>query len=288
MDREAIIGFADHDGRAAAPNGRGILGRIGVLGSAALLLLGGLFLGSLAAPVSADEEASRSFDFEAMVEAHDQAARDRDANKVMDRLEAMVALYDELEKSEQKSVRIRIAKALKSRSENIQRVAIKAVCKTRCETMGRQLKNFLKLKDRGKQPKFLPEVIDAIRATKPSNAVSPLLKIASDSRHAPTCVLALKGLASYGTERRYRAKILDTVIGMVRKDKPGLKGRNHDDAYGPHSGEASRNRWHMLSGPMVEMANEMTGQQISDAEAWFDLWSEYKRKPDELFENDGA
>jgi len=280
MDSGTIIDFSDHGSQAMSRRGRGSGGRIGVLSVVALLLLAGLSSTALAS-----DEPSRAFDFEAMVEAHDQAARDRDNNKVLDRLEAMVDVYDDLEKSEQKSVRIRIAKALKSRSESVQRAAIKAVCKTRCETMGRQLKNFLKLKDRGKQPKFLREVIDAIRATKPSNAVSPLLKIASDSRHAPTCVLALKGLASYGTERRYRAKILDTILSMVRKDRPGRKGRNHDDAYGPHSGEASRNRWHMLSGPMVEMANEMTGQEIGSADAWFDLWSEYKRKPDELFEN---
>lgn len=214
--------------------------------------------------------------------------RAKDGDGIKDELNLISAAYG---RTAGKVTRTRmlaaVGQALRMKNEDIQSAALDAFEEMKDPDAWRHYGSFLKRSFKKEFPRLSSQAMDVTRALTPDAAIAPLLLIVKKSKNLAAAAKAVETLGAYRQSRR-RMKILAALIAATQKEKPGVRGRDNTVVYGPRStGEQARNRWHALARPMVVAANELTGQDYASAEDWFDAWRTYKRKPRELFRDEG-
>jgi len=122
-------------------------------------------------------------------------------------------------------------------------------------------------------------VVKAAGDLAPSRATKPLIELvqkAKDNMLAREAALALGG---YGTDKRGRVKILEELISLGQRTRPG---RSTSKNVSP----VARERWSKVGPGIVLGLNRLTGQKIKDFEEWELLYKDNKKRPKNLFLND--
>lgn len=244
--------------------------------------LAGLALGTPAYATEAKAEAAP--DYVKVLRGHLKA---NDGNAIKRDLDAIASAYPETEsRLARKRMLAAVGSALRVRNEAIQGAALDAFKDMQDAAAWRHYRSLLAKPFKGGFPRLASQAMDVTRALKPEAAIDRLLTIARKSKNLAAAAKAVETLGVYGSSKQ-RAKILGEIIAVTQKEQPGVRGRDNTVVYGPRvTGEQARNRWQALAGPMVEAANELTGQSYASPEDWFTVWRENKRKPGALFENE--
>ena len=211
--------------------------------------------------------------------------REKDGDAIRADLEQIAAAYAGIG---QKATRTRmldaVGKAVRFRNEDIQSAALDTFEEMKDPAAWKHYRFLLTKPFKKSFPRLASQAMDVTRALTPDAAVQPLLKILKKSKNLRAAAKALDTLGAF-KESRQRSKILGEIIAVTQKEKPGVRGRDNTVVYGPrHSGDEARNRWQALAGPMVDAANELTGQELGSAEEWFNTWRTSKRNPSTLFQ----
>lgn len=179
-----------------------------------------------------------------------------------------------------------VAKVLRMKNETLQSAALDAFEDMEDPAAWKHYGKLLKKPFKNEFPRLASQAMDVTRALKPEQAIKPLLRIVKKSKNLAAAAKAVDTLGAY-KQSRQRTRILGELIAATLKERPGVRGRDNTVVYGPRqTGEQARSRWHALVRPMVDAANELTGQDYGSAEDWFDVWRTHKRKPAELFQDD--
>ena len=252
---------------------------------------------TLATPASADDSASvppaaptaslNRADAEALVKGLRLHLRQKDGDAIKADLERIAGAYAHVEhKAARTHMRDAVGKTLRFRNEDIQSAALDAFADMNDPAAWKHYRSLLGKPFKKNFPRLSSEAMDLTRNLTPDGAVLPLITILKKSKNLAAAAKALHTLGAYG-ESRQRSRILGEIIAVTLKEKPGMRGRDNTVVYGPRaSGEGTRNRWQALSHRMVTAANELTGQDLSSPDDWFQAWRSNKREPDELFDLD--
>ena len=229
-------------------------------------------------------ETTRAPDYVKVLRGHVKA---KDADAIKRDLDDIARAYPtEESKLTRKRMLGAVGSALRMRNETIQSAALDAFEEMKDPAAWKHYGSLLSKPFKDRFPRLSSQAMDVTRALTPERAVGRLLTIARKSKNLAAAAKAVETLGAYGSSKQ-RAKILGEIIAVTRKEKPGIRGRDNTVVYGPRAtGEQARNRWQALAGPMVEAANELTGQDYASPEDWFSVWRDYKRKPAALFENE--
>ncbi len=247
----------------------------------ALLACGGVLLTSPAhAAPNGDVVTAKE-----LIAALDVQLKEKDYEKAADQVDELATAYEGLtDKTARRLVMKRVGKCSRCRNEAVVQAALEAFDEMGDVAAWKYLARFLKQPDRRAKPDHFEQALRTIKSLKPDGAIQPLLTMTRKSKHLGVASAAMETLAVY-RESAKRKVILKTIIEVVRKEQPGVKGRNDPAIIGPRqTGQEARNRWEALARPMVETANVLTGQMASSPSSWFELYNRHKRNLDELFQ----
>jgi hypothetical protein len=220
-----------------------------------------------------------------LVAALDAELKAKRYEQATDKLDVLASAYEELtDKSARALVMKRVGKCSRCKNDAVVLSALEAFDEMGDPAAWKYLACFLKQPDRKEKPAHFDQVLRTIRSLKPDGAIQPLLTMTRKSKHLGVASAAMETLAVY-RESSKRKLILKTIIEVVRKEQPGVKGRNDPAIIGPRqTGQEARSRWEALARPMVETANTLTGQMANSPSSWFELYNRHKRNLDDLFQ----
>lgn len=220
----------------------------------------------------------------AQTKAVQDALRAKDSDAIIDAVTAVSLKYEDVEdKKLRESMRKALGKAIRYKDDGVKHVVIDAFSRMGDPLAYRYIAPFIKQSDRKKTPKLFEPAIRAVETLQPDDAVAPLLTLTKKSKSLSVSARAMRALGAFKSSK-HRTKILESIISTVRKEKPGVKGRENPNWYGNrNTGAEARNRWEALAAPMVATANSITGQDLGSPVEWFDFFADNKRKPDVLF-----
>ncbi len=224
-------------------------------------------------------------DVAARVGALQSALKAKDTDAITDAITAISIPYEDIEDAKlRETMRKALGKALRYKDDDIKHVTIDAFTRMGDPLAWKYLAPFLKQGDRKKTPKLFEPVMRAAETLQPDDAIKALVTLVKKSKNLSVGTRAMQGLAAFRSSK-LKSKILREIINTVRKEKPGVKGRENPNYYGNRqTGVAARNRWEALAGPMVATANSLTGRDLTTPGEWFDFYSRNKRKPEVLFQ----
>lgn len=233
------------------------------------------------ADTDAQDKAAR-----AAITALDKAAKKKDADALGDAVTEIASLYEDIvDKKLRDKLRKAIGKALKRGSHEVKVIAFDAFTRMEDPLAWKYMASYLKQPNAKKEPAYYRETLRAVEVLTPDEAIKPLLTIIRKSKNLGVAARAMKTFAAFKKSKQ-RTKILEALISTVKKEKPGVKGRENPMLYGAlGTGAQARTRWEALVGPLVEAANGMTGQELTSAVSWFEFFQANKRKPEVLFAN---
>ena len=247
----------------------------------AVLACGGLFL---AVPADAAPHAD-VVKAKELIAALDAKMKAKQYEQAVDQVDELATAYEDMtDKSARRLVMKRVGKCSRCKHDAVVLAALEAFDEMGDPTAWKYLSCFLQQRDRREMPKHFEQTLRTIKSLKPEGAIKPLITMTRKSKHLGVASAAMETLAVY-RESSKRKEILKTIIEVVRKEQPGVKGRNDPAIIGPrHTGQEARNRWEALAGPMVETANALTGQMANSPSSWFELYNRHKRNLDDLFQ----
>jgi len=214
--------------------------------------------------------------------AKDADAIQRDLTNITD------AFAEATDKRARRRLLSAVGRVLRSKDDDLKRAALDTFEEMGDPAAWKYYGAILKKPFNKRFPAIASQAMDLTRALNPDGAITPLLNIMKKSKHLGAASKAVETLGAYRNSDK-RAKILGELIRATRKEKPGVRGRENQVVYGPRvSGEQARDRWQALARPMVEAANQLTGQSYVSPEDWFDVWRENRRNPKVLFLEDDA
>lgn len=109
-----------------------------------------------------------------------------------------------------------------------------------------------------------------------SRAVKPLLELGFKAKDAKVAAAAAEALGGYKDDKRGRVKLLEELITIGRRTRPG---QSTEKATSPEA----RERWQAVAPGVVKGLNRLTGRSEGSFEDWEALWGDYKKRPKELF-----
>jgi hypothetical protein len=168
--------------------------------------------------------------------------------------------------------------------DDVERSALKAFTKLGDSAAGKYVAPLIYQPSFDANPPLLNDAIECAAKIKSDDTVDRLIKIVEKSDVLPLAVTAMRALSQFGTSKRMREKILDSLVGTVEKDCPGRTSKvNPRGVTNLRSGEDSRNRYEALSGEMCTCCNKLTGQNVASPEDWFTLRKQHKGTLGDLF-----
>jgi HEAT repeat protein len=221
-----------------------------------------------------------------VVKQLDTSLKSKETQAVTTGLESVVEAYKTAEKADRKKLLSAVGKVLRKKDAKLKRAALSAF-----EAMGdadawKYYGSLLRAPVHKSFSQVQSQAMDVTRVLQPEGAIKPLLKIMRKSKNLGAAAKALRTLGAFKNSKR-RAKILDELISVTIKERPGVRGRDNTVWYGPRqTGEQARSRWQALSRPMVAAANELTGQELGSPEAWFEIWRDHRRHLEGLFQDE--
>lgn len=220
-----------------------------------------------------------------LIAALDVQMKKKDFEQAADQIDELATAYEGLtDKAARRRVMKRVGKCARCKHEAVVQAALEAFDEMGDGAAWKYLASFLRQPDRRVMPQHFEQALRTIKSLKPEGAIQPLLTMARKSKHLGVASAAMETLAVY-RESSKRKVILKTIIEVVRKEQPGVKGRSDPAIFGPRqTGQEARNRWEALARPMVETANALTGQMANSPSSWFELYNRHKRNLDDLFQ----
>ena len=154
------------------------------------------------------------------------------------------------------------------------------------------IKKYLRMRNKEHASDTLQLAIKTAGLVPDKSLVGPLLTLYDKSKVIRVKQLAATALSNFGSVKRHRCKILETLIGSLKSVKPGGHGRmsgsgaNPDvpSGYGHYGGPAQI--WSALSPIMPRILNKLTGQDVATLDTWFGIYNANKRNPKSLFVHD--
>lgn len=119
-------------------------------------------------------------------------------------------------------------------------------------------------------------VVRAAGTLAQSRALKPLLELAAKAKQAEVAAAAAKALGGFNGDKRGRVKLLDELISIGKRTRPG---RSTEKAVS----EEAQKRWETVRPSLVAGLNKLTGRDEGSFEDWEALWDEYKKRPKQLF-----
>lgn len=246
-----------------------------------------VFIASLmASNAAADgEPASIEDEIHGHVKALERAIRTKDTDAMTEVMTLLSIRYDDVADHKlKKRVRAAIGRLCRYKDRDVQHMAIDTFARMGDPDACRYLLPFIKQANPKQEPPLFDPAMRAIETLQPERALPALLGLIRKSKHLGVASRAMRALGAFKeASLQARSKVLGEIIGTVRKEKPGVKGRERP--LGTHTGARARNRWEALAGPMVQTANRLTGRELGSASAWFAFYSANKRKPEVLFQD---
>ena len=120
----------------------------------------------------------------------------------------------------------------------------------------------------------LKAAVEAASQLPDPSLVAPLLKIVTRSKTTGIMEEAVFALGKFKDARKYRGRILETLVGEAKKVKPGNRPRmrgsqdslnGNGTPYGRESGPGAR--WAALSASVPVALRELTGQDVRTGSA---------------------
>ena len=152
------------------------------------------------------------------------------------------------------------------------------------------VKTYLKQPDPKRASDTLKAAVEAASQLPDPSLVAPLLKIVTRSKTTGIMEEAVFALGKFKDARKYRGRILETLVGEARKVKPGNRPRmrgsqdslnGNGTPYGRESGPGAR--WAALSASVPVALRELTGQDVRTLSEWMNLVKSHKGKYADLF-----
>ena len=112
-----------------------------------------------------------------------------------------------------------------------------------------------------------------------SKAVKPLLELSGKAKNPKLAAAAVTALGGYGADRKNRVKILEELIDIAKRTRPGQSTEKA-------TSDAAYERWGALGPAITASLNQLTGQSLASFEDWEAMAKEYKRNPKDLFVSD--
>ena len=120
--------------------------------------------------------------------------------------------------------------------------------------------------------------------------VEPLLAMVEDSKNFSVAGRAMETLGAFGTVKRKREKILETLAKTTERVKPGGQPRhgatsnesNPEGGLGSSQGGTAA-RWSVLSPILPKTLNKLTGRSYPTPDEWFIAVKENKGRLKGLF-----
>ena len=119
-------------------------------------------------------------------------------------------------------------------------------------------------------------VVRAAGVLAQSRAQKPLIELAYKAKDAGLASAACEALGGYKDDKRGRVKLLEELITIGRRTRPG---RSTENNVSPEAQE----RWGKVAQGVIKGLNGLTGRQVSTFEDWESLWDDYKKRPKDLF-----
>lgn len=233
---------------------------------------------------------------EAQVAAH---ARENDEAALTEDIEGVMELWDDLKADDDLARRglALLGTILRAgRDPATEVAALRALGATQDARAAPHIKPHLRQADRKRTDLVLEAAIDAAGQAVDDALVEPLLGLVEDSRHAGVGARAVQSLGAYHSCRKKRAKILERVVKVVERLKPGgppraRGGGDPMDPTGTSGGEGlppgqeggPQDRWVALVKVLPEAMSRLTGRKLAAAEDWFLLVKERKGRLEAIF-----
>jgi len=245
-----------------------------------LFLAGVLTLGLLLVAPPQHVDAADAEGAKALLAEMAASLKAKDASAFAEQAKRAVEMHNGLE---DKALRGKLQKELGSGLKNKHLKGVHAEIITALGSLNDSKGAYKQLKRFMPSPK-LEEITDRQRAVltavdglAPSGAIKDLYALAEKAKNHDAAALAIGALGSFKTSKK-RAAILETLVKLIARFMPP---RNQT------VGKATRERWAVLGPALGRACNEISGQKVRDPTEWLELWRDNKKKPANLFVNDG-
>ncbi|MHC5011603.1 MAG: HEAT repeat domain-containing protein [Planctomycetota bacterium] len=247
-----------------------------------------------------DEDISLTDRVKALEDEIDGHRRDKAIEALVDDITAAHELFTEAGEGEvtreseaaQKRLVKMVGSLTKMRDDTVATAAVVTLGEIGHEAGARYLKSFLRPVDTRDAEPVVREAIQAAAKIGDDSLVVPLLNMVERSDNYAIAATAMRALGKFGDSRRYRRRILESLVKSVQKNQPGGRPRYKPNQVKPEApvgrnyGTGAQARWQALAPVLPEVLNELTGQRFASASDWFDVTRENKRNLNVLFSDD--
>jgi len=234
------------------------------------------------------------------VEQHDKAddlgALQQDAASALE----IYRLCTEKQDKERKRTMDVLRTVLKcTREDAVVQAALRAIGGTSDAAAPGLVRPYLRQRDLEEGDPVLTTAIEVAGDMPDGSFVPPLLKIVERSKHYATAAQAMAALGHYGKDKRNRVRILESLVKTVAKCQPGGPPRTSRggsqpglDPSDPMTGAPMGKdtgpgaRWSVLSLAITPALNELTNRKIENVYSWLDLYDQYKKNLEVLFDDE--
>ena len=183
------------------------------------------------------------------------------------------------DKATRKKIQAALGKALKNKKGGLSRARAATALGQLNDPEGawKQLAKTLPSPKENSASALHTEVLKAVAKLTPEKAVAPLLKLASKVKSPALLAEAATTLGAYGASKQ-RTKILGALLDVLQRRWEAAEAASRNPK-GGNAGDA----WRIVGEPLVAALNALTGQNLTDAQAWLAARKEHKKKLDGLF-----
>lgn len=271
----------------------------------AVLLTGLVFFfsaGLLVTPAGAADESAPSDTLPALQADLKVYKKTKDVSSLVRACNRASILYDDVTTDKQRKLLVDIVGKMPSikKDEDVVHASLDALGEMADPKGAKYIKRYLKIVKKDKASKTLKLAIRTAAKVPEKSLVGPLLRIFQTTKVVSAQRMAAQSLANFRSVKKYRAKILETLISEVKKVKPGGPGRMSggggpggvDPTYGGGLGTGTGGYgepsgptavWSALAPILPSLLNKFTGQSLSSLDDWFGVYNQNKSKPQVLF-----
>jgi hypothetical protein len=119
-------------------------------------------------------------------------------------------------------------------------------------------------------------VVHAAGKLAQSRAVKPLTDLAYKAKDIRVAAAAAEALGGFREDKRGRVKILEELISVGRRTRPG---QSTDKA----TSTEAYDRWAAVGPGVVKGLNALSGRSLNSFEDWEAMWEDHKKRPKGIF-----
>jgi len=235
---------------------------------------------ALVLPAPARAEGDTAADATATLTALETAMKAKDESSANAAIKKLPALYKgTADKGVQGSIASALGKAVKQKAvPGVRKNALDALVETDDgPTAWKGLSNVYPDNDTEDAEKFNVEIVKAVGALHPEEAIDKLLETFKKAKQAELAGQAALSLGNYHKSKR-REQIFEELIKTGRVMKPGTSKTQNVSA-------EAQARWTSIGGSLGKGLDMLTGQTVGDPIDWFKKYDESKKNLKALFKD---